>query len=243
MAIDLTDKSGNGNTLTNNGAIEVITALPFTTSTRAIDLESTESDHLSIIDANQTGLDFSTTFTIEFWVKSESQPETNTIRYLIGKDGISDNRGYGLFYRDISGTKYIDANVFDSLVNSDQYRWPVTLTDATWVHIALTCNTGNVSATTFELFINGVSQGNGSGVVGHDIATINNTVGALTIGTTGENTLYFDGQLDDIRLWNDVRTSTEISTNKSRLLTGAESNLVAYWPFEALPSSGFLAFM
>ena len=40
----------------------------------------------------------------------------------------------------------------------------------------------------------------------------------------------FIGKMDEIRIWNDVRTQQEIRDNLHRIVTpGSESNLVAYW--------------
>ena len=39
----------------------------------------------------------------------------------------------------------------------------------------------------------------------------------------------FDGLIDEVRIWNDKRTSTEISNNYQTQLNGNEAGLVAYW--------------
>jgi hypothetical protein len=49
----------------------------------------------------------------------------------------------------------------------------------------------------------------------------------LNRGTPG---LAWDGWIDDVRLWDDVRTASELSVNKFLTLTGSESGLVGYWP-------------
>jgi len=38
--------------------------------------------------------------------------------------------------------------------------------------------------------------------------------------------------MDEVRIWNDVRTATEISQNYKGVLTGSEANLVAYYKFD-----------
>ena len=37
---------------------------------------------------------------------------------------------------------------------------------------------------------------------------------------------------DEVRIWNDVRTETEIQTNMNKTLTGNENGLVGYWNFD-----------
>jgi hypothetical protein len=238
MAIDLNDKTTNNNDLTNSGAAEVTTSLPFADSTIAVDLESTESDYLSIADASQTGLDLSTTGTLEGWFKFESTPAG--YNYLIAKDDTASNRSYFLRYS--TTDTQLEAGVNDGS-NWDLYYYDWTPTPGTWYHLAVTINTGNASATTFEFFIDGSSVGNGTALLSANITAIQNGTAPFSIGSDGAGTVgqLFDGVIDEVRIWNDVRTVSEINNNKSVELTGSEDNLVAYWPFEpgiAVASSG-----
>ena len=41
-----------------------------------------------------------------------------------------------------------------------------------------------------------------------------------------------DGKIDDVRVWNDIRTPTEIVAHKDTELTGTEANLVGYWQLD-----------
>jgi hypothetical protein len=40
---------------------------------------------------------------------------------------------------------------------------------------------------------------------------------------------FFDGLIDDVRLWSDIRTDSEIAANRLYQLAGSEGNLAAYW--------------
>ena len=51
---------------------------------------------------------------------------------------------------------------------------------------------------------------------------------SLDIGFSGS---YFSGQMDEIRLWNVVRSQTDIQLNMNMTLTGAETGLINYWQF------------
>jgi len=238
MAIDLNDKTANGNTLTNiNGVTEVTSSLPFAQSTSAADFENTSSQYLSITDAAQTGLDLATTFTIEAWVKPESAPLSGDTWYIVSKDDFT-NRSYSFFYRNAGGTLRLTASALNT-TNEDAYHWDIDLGTGTWKHLALTCDVGQASATTFELFLNAVSQGNGSADSSANISSITNSSAIFAIGSGGDlaSIRYFDGQMDEVRIWNDIRTSTEISDNYNVELIGNETNLVAYYPFEALAIS------
>lgn len=43
---------------------------------------------------------------------------------------------------------------------------------------------------------------------------------------------FYDGLMDDARVWNDVRTDSEFLTQCNKVLTGFESNMIAYFEFE-----------
>jgi hypothetical protein len=47
----------------------------------------------------------------------------------------------------------------------------------------------------------------------------------------GRNNFYYDGLIDELRLWNDVRTPAEIMNFKDTCLTGSEANLESYYNF------------
>ena len=83
-----------------------------------------------------------------------------------------------------------------------------------WEHIAIVNN----SSKTY-LYVNGVLA---------DSSTRTNWVLPLnSIGNSGNTTYY--GTVDEIRLWNDARTATEIADNMELELNGDEDDLIAYY--------------
>lgn len=54
----------------------------------------------------------------------------------------------------------------------------------------------------------------------------------LRIGGRTKFRSFFQGQLDEIRIWNIARTSQEIQSTMYTTLTGTEEGLVAYWNFD-----------
>lgn len=42
---------------------------------------------------------------------------------------------------------------------------------------------------------------------------------------------FFEGEIDEMRVWNVARTEAQIKATMSSSLTGSEPGLVAYWRF------------
>lgn len=199
-------------------------------NTYSVDFEQSSSQYLSIADASQTGLDLSGPFTFEAWVNLEQLPSTGGALMLINKI-TSATGGYRWF---------LDAGTFENKMTvmywdgSDNYT-RVHSTNAIvdsndigqWVHLAVTVDPSTQSVSMYK---NGSSVGvtaNVSNATALGTNSENFSIGAVNTDTTP--TWFFDGLIDEVRVWSAVRTGTEISDDKSRELNGNESGLVGYW--------------
>jgi len=152
-------------------------------------------------------------FTIELWARRQS---TGSWDAFAGQGAASG--GQGLFF----ALRDNDVAVF-SFYAGGLYTTN-TYTDSGWHHWAVTYD----PSTGRCLYRDGtlvVSDGNTTPYTG---------TGAFVIGSIpwSVSANAFDGQIDDVRIWNVPRTQTEIAANMSHSLTGEESNLVAYWNFD-----------
>jgi len=101
-----------------------------------------------------------------------------------------------------------------------------TLPLNTWTHLAFVYDS---TAASMEVFEDGVSQGTLTGFSG---VVYSSGTSPVHIGYSADlGTSYFDGKFDEVRFWNDKRTSTEILNNKTEILDGTEDNLQASWRF------------
>jgi len=91
----------------------------------------------------------------------------------------------------------------------------------TWNHIACVIN-GNV----VKLYLNGYEWSSTLTITPSIVS------GPLSIGCTDNPGRYFNGRIDDVRIWNTARTAEQLNQNKLTCLTGAESGLVSYYKFE-----------
>lgn len=90
----------------------------------------------------------------------------------------------------------------------------------TWAHVALVYNNeGNVSAYyNYEQLISAaeVDEYNGEG--------------AYVFGASVDGSGHFAGKMHGARIWDKVLTPARLQTNSLTMLSGAESNLIAYYP-------------
>lgn len=90
----------------------------------------------------------------------------------------------------------------------------------TWAHVALVYNNeGNVSAYyNYEQLISAAEVGEYNGE------------GAYVFGASVDGSGHFAGRMHGARIWDKVMTPARLQTNSLTMLSGAESNLIAYYP-------------
>ena len=93
-----------------------------------------------------------------------------------------------------------------------------------WQHIAVTYDDQNV----VTIFINGVEQPISQATPPSGDVKDNSRDG-LYIGNDASSGSTFDGLIDEVRIWNVLRTGEEIRENRDFYLSGTESGLVGYW--------------
>src|SRR3990167_9502988 len=182
-------------------------------NTHSLDLERGSNQKASAPDS--ASLSITSSWSYEAWYKFESH--TGTSR-LFDKTPSTGLNGYGAYW-------HTDNKIYPRNANAsaaDELGFAFTPTDAVWYHIAITFDD---TANECKVYIDGSLVATQT----YNLAPTDNAV-AFVIGGQPENTgQEFDGIVDDVRLWNDVRTATEISDNKNTELVGNEAGLVAYW--------------
>lgn len=93
-----------------------------------------------------------------------------------------------------------------------------------WIHVAMTYESGD-----FRLYINGDLDNSTDALTG----PVNLTDANLHFGSVSYRIAdHFSGSLDEVRIWDVVRTPEEIAAYKDVRLSGGEPGLRAYWPFD-----------
>lgn len=196
-------------------------------NTHSLDLEKSSSQ-AAVDDGDSASLSITGDLTFEAWVRFEdlqSDAGTNVLCILSKYLVTGNQRSYEWDFLNNLGTKTIRFNISNDGTASNRASWSWTPTIETWYHLAVTWD---ASASSAEFFINKVSQG--TSATGTATACYDSTA-KFAIGGSGEGTNNnFDGEIDEVRVWDDIRTSTEISDNWKKDVTGA-ANLQGYWKF------------
>ncbi len=101
------------------------------------------------------------------------------------------------------------------------------VTNGRWHHVGVSVDR---TTNTTKFYVDGAPAGEQEGALDTG-PTVNNNTGALIIGRQGLNTSagYFKGALNEIRIWDHVRSDGEIELLANRQLVPGMTGLIAYW--------------
>lgn len=186
---------------------------------RALDFDGT-SDYVNV--GSGSSIDNLGPMTVSFWLYARNTLAGQTIWYKKVNDGIQQ-RGSGLlgWTRDTTSDTHLRRITGTGFIAADQ-----------WLHIAFTWD-GTLNASGVHFYKNGVEASSysinrdGEGSLTDDAAN-DLTIGARIDGASPSNAI-----IDEVRIWNDVRTETEIRDwmHKTEGLTD-ETGLVSVWHFD-----------
>ncbi|HAY34047.1 MAG TPA: proprotein convertase P-domain-containing protein [Ignavibacteria bacterium] len=185
----------------------------------AISFAGNPNSHIS--RANSSSLNITGSFTIQAWIKPEIPNQIGTI---LQKSEGNNPTGYGIYL--FNGRVAVKTNAVTRLISK------TVLPVNEWTHVSATYNT---STNNFLIAINATSD---TSKVFIGSAPIGNT-DSLFIGTGWDNS--FQGQLDEIRIWNTALGSGFISKYMRSSIgtnSGIYSGLVLSLTFQERHSDG-----
>lgn len=148
---------------------------------------------------------------VEAWIKPKAN---NFCRILFAQYSSSS-----FISLSISSTN----EVYFYINNTVGIKTSSTLALNQWTHVACTWNASTQLA---KIYINGVEETTISGG-----SSSTGTDNMLSIGSRTDGFQYFTGELDEIRIWNTVRTACDIEAYKNTEFDTTQANLIAYYPF------------
>jgi hypothetical protein len=164
--------------------------------------------------------------TIEFWaymLTSSWSGDTNTTFFYGTNNRVAD--GFGLDFGANMGTQGTIDPFTNAIFDNDNQPSGVQANVAQWVHFAMTWD-----GTTVRAFVNGVEKASKAAPSSSTQKTLMTGMTALTIGGYPPN--FFNGQIDEFRIWNVARTAAQITSTMNKALVGNEANLTGYWKFD-----------
>ncbi|PKP04242.1 MAG: hypothetical protein CVU11_05710 [Bacteroidetes bacterium HGW-Bacteroidetes-6] len=162
-----------------------------------------------IVISNYSEINMTNNYTLEAWIKPES---FTSMGGIISKYQSAGSNGY--MFR-LSDTAPYDGLTFDQMSTANGI-----LTPGVWCHVAAVNDNG-----TRHLYLNGVEEPLSGTPLTMNLNTDNLGIGVDYIS----NPRFFDGDIDEVRVWDTVRTVCEIQNYMNTELTGHESGLVAYF--------------
>jgi hypothetical protein len=168
------------------------------------------SETLSITDASQTGLDITDNITLVAWMRPTN---LSVDMGIAGKSDGLNNRSYYL-YIDSTGPM-LKAKVSSSGSGAAQPFGATTLSVNTWYHVALVYN-----GTDLRLYLNGSLDANGADNPLSYSSGIYDGTGNFAIGSRGNVDDFFDGQIDEVAVFNRALSADEIKEIYEKGLNG-----------------------
>jgi len=159
-----------------------------------------------------------TRVTVEGWLYLNS---VTSRPYIIGK-GTSSNGSYWLV---IETTRR--PRLFFTVGNAGTWQFVEGSTNVplnTWFHLA-----GTYNGTTAIIYVDGVQRGSTSANPSGNLKTNDTNPLYFARAYQPAPALYLDGMMDEVRIWNYARSSTQISDNMDDQLSGVQEGLVGYW--------------
>jgi hypothetical protein len=170
------------------------------------------NDYVSMTSPGPTG---TSDRTVECWIKTSASQQTQQILVDWGSASPLGAR----FTLNMIAFGKIRIEVGGNGFNSTQ-----SVADGNWHHIAVTYD--HAATTKVRMYIDGVLE-----TSNNFTQSVNTANSGIRIGRRVDGVNYFDGIIDEVRIWNVVRTQAEISASMNNEFCSAPSGLVAYYTF------------
>jgi Concanavalin A-like lectin/glucanases superfamily len=168
--------------------------------------------------------------TVEFWAfmkDSDWTANTNTTFFYGPNPSARNADGFGLDFGSKMGAIGTIDPFTNAIFDNDNQASGVTTTMNQWVHFAMTWN-----GTAVQAYVNGILKATMAAPAGGAQKVLMTGKSPLTIGGYPTEGAYFNGYIDEFRVWNVARSATEIMGTMNKSLVGTETGLVGYWKFD-----------
>ncbi len=205
---------GTTNTLTNTVFLPGQTGTHYAgivAANNALDFDGVDDGVATAAGANVSGA-----FTAQAWVQIDDQATTRTV--LSTRNGAATD-GWVL---SVLPTEQVEFRIATGL------GWRIitstaSLTAGSWHHLSAVFNGDSV----ISLYIDGVEEGTRSDVIGYAY----NPANALFVGSVSNANNYFNGLIDEVRIWQRELCSAEVQDLSGCEFDTTQNALMAYYSF------------
>ena len=187
---------------------------------------TTSSKYLEATDgANISELAGGTAITVELWIYPTTISRYTYYSLISKTDG--SNNGWDInLSRFGSSTRYVYAEIWTN-GTTHTYASVSGIQMNKWNHIAMTYD-----GSTLKLY-HSLDDGNTTASTKSISGTINSHTTNLFIGKGAYSTGY-RGDIDEVRIWNVVKSQSQIETDRQYTIDPSSSNLVAYYRYDVI---------
>ncbi|WP_053002619.1 LamG-like jellyroll fold domain-containing protein [Kordia jejudonensis] len=179
------------------------------------------NDFAPVYRSTETGI-FGTnanndSFTIEFWVKDNG----NGGKHMYSKHYDSGTAKEGYYIERDATTGFVTAGIANNTNNWTTVTGTRAINDGNWHHVAVTFD---ITIGRLMLYVDGYWEATATGIT----PVFGNTVDARLSSSEHENT-FFGGAFDEVRVWNTIRTASEINIGMNMEVDTASTGLIQYF--------------
>ena len=181
---------------------------------KAVSFTKANSQYITV--PHSSSINLGATFSMEAWVNYSGTNST-----------IVDKGDYDFLW-ELNANGHLNGSAnkmgFYQKNTNTWYYADAIVPQNTWTHVAITFNNG-----TLTFYINGLTAGTATSVT-HPQDNLPMNIGRQQPSACQCN--HFNGTMDELRLWNVVRTQSEIQANMNNSIPNNSSGLVAYYKFD-----------
>jgi len=171
-----------------------------------------------VVQTSYTGISGGNARTVEAWIKTTAvaDPNSGGTQMVIADWGDFVTGGRSTF-------NVLWGNTIRFEVGGSGLNGTTAVNDGIWHHVAYVYNPSATEK--ISLYVDGVLE-----VSGNITTTVNTqSLSPLRIGNRIDNVKPFNGLIDEVRVWNTARTSTEIANHMSTEFCSPQTGLTAYY--------------
>ncbi|UOK42375.1 MULTISPECIES: LamG-like jellyroll fold domain-containing protein [Flavobacterium] len=172
------------------------------------------------IQTNYSGISGSSARTVEAWIKTtaNANPSAGGVQQIITDWGTNSSGSRFTF-------NILNNNAIRLEINGGSVNGTIPVNNGTWHHVAVVYDPS--AASKISLYVDGNLDTAGNPAISVNTGS---TV-KLRIGNRVDGVTFFNGSIDEVRVWSVARTATEIANYKDTEFCSPQPNLTAYYKF------------